>query len=276
MILYPNAKINLGLRVEGKRDDGYHDLQTVFYPVRLCDELEIKKNDSETDINFCVTAGLQLDCKAEDNLIVRTCRMFQQEKTVGGVDIRFAKHIPFGAGLGGGSSDAAHTALALNEIFNLGLSKDELKAMVSRLGADCAFFIENTPCIARGIGDRLTPIDLDLSAYYILLVKPDIHVSTKGAYAGIDKNNCRKSDCSDISEIINMPVCCWKDNLINDFEQSVFILHPEIGTIKQKLYELGAVYASMSGSGSTMFGLFEKHNEQIHPDFGPTCKIFKV
>ena len=253
MLLYPNCKINIGLRVVRKREDGYHDLETIFYPVYgLHDELEVERVD---DFEF-IQEGLAVDCPAEDNLIIKCyLRMCNKHPEVGSVRIRFRKNIPFGAGLGGGSSDAAHMAIALNEIFALGLSKEQLAEEVRELGADCPFFIYNTPCYAEGIGDKLSPIPLDLSGLRLVMIKPDCGVSTKEAYAGIKPKGC--------SELANMAQD--RSNLFhaayNDFEDTVFVVHPEIGEIKQRLLDAGAVYAAMSGSGSTVFGLFENDAE---------------
>ena len=253
MLLYPNCKINIGLRVVRKREDGYHDLETIFYPVYgLHDELEVERVD---DFEF-IQEGLAVDCPAEDNLIIKCyLRMCNKHPEVGNVRIRFRKNIPFGAGLGGGSSDAAHMAIALNEIFALGLSKEQLAEEVRELGADCPFFIYNTPCYAEGIGDKLSPILLDLSGLRLVMIKPDCGVSTKEAYAGIKPKGC--------SELANMAQD--RSNLFhaayNDFEDTVFVVHPEIGEIKQRLLDAGAVYAAMSGSGSTVFGLFENDAE---------------
>ena len=253
MLLYPNCKINIGLRVVRKREDGYHDLETIFYPVYgLHDELEVERVD---DFEF-IQEGLAVDCPAEDNLIIKCyLRMRNKYPKVNSIRIRFRKNIPFGAGLGGGSSDAAHMAIALNEIFALGLSKEQLAEEVRELGADCPFFIYNTPCYAEGIGDKLSPIPLDLSGLRLVMIKPDCGVSTKEAYAGIKPKGC--------SELANMAQD--RSNLFhaayNDFEDTVFVVHPEIGEIKQRLLDAGAVYAAMSGSGSTVFGLFENDAE---------------
>ncbi|MGN1239392.1 MAG: 4-(cytidine 5'-diphospho)-2-C-methyl-D-erythritol kinase, partial [Paludibacteraceae bacterium] len=261
MILYPNCKINVGLRVVRKREDGYHDLETIFYPIMgLHDELEI---DASKAFSF-VQEGIVVDCPAESNLIVRCYRQMREHyPAIGDVHIRFRKHIPFGAGLGGGSSDAAHTAIALNEIFQLGLSREQLANEVRTLGADCPFFIYNTPCFAEGIGDVLHPIDFSLSGLRIVMIKPDCGVSTREAYSGIhleaEQNNERHSAMSSLYRDER-----WWEHacFANDFEQSVFPLHPEIGCIKQRLSEAGALFASMSGSGSTVFGLFENNAER--------------
>ena len=263
MVLYPNCKINLGLRIIRKRADGYHDLETIFVPIYgLHDELEVNKNTEyrvqkesclegakNTDQITFVQEGIAVDCKPEDNLIIQCYRLMAAKyPQIGPVAIRFKKQIPFGAGLGGGSSDAAHMAIALNELFALGLSKEQLAAEVRVLGADCPFFIYNTPCYAEGIGDRLTPINLDLTGTRIVLIKPDEGVSTKEAYSGITLH-------PDVAGNV------LKGEYINDFEESVFPQHPIIAHIKKRLLDTGAYYASMSGSGSTVFGFFKNDPE---------------
>ena len=260
MILYPNCKINLGLRVVSKRPDGYHDIETVFVPVYgLHDELEVEPNPLKgTETVSFVQEGIAVDCKEEDNLIIRCYRaMAAKYPQIGPVSIRFRKNIPFGAGLGGGSSDAAHMAIALNELFRLGLSKEQLAAEVLPLGADCPFFIYNIPCYAEGIGDMLTPVELDLTGTRIVLIKPEESVSTREAYAGIQPAPCPslKGRFDDIT--------CGL--YVNDFEATVFPKHPVIADIKKRLLDAGAFYASMSGSGSTVFGLF-KHDAESGAD----------
>lgn len=257
MLLYPNCKINLGLRIIRKREDGYHDLETIFVPVYgLHDELEVNPSDS-----FSFTQeGIAVDCKAEDNLLIKCYRaMAAKYPQVGPVSIRFRKNIPFGAGLGGGSSDAAHMAIALNELFELGLSKEQLVNEVRTLGADCPFFIYNTPCYAGGIGDILTPVDLNLNGVRILLIKPEEGVSTKEAYSGLKSYSVsgltaeRSYSDSDLIGEAGL--------FINDFEATVFPNHPIIADIKKRLLDAGAFFASMSGSGSTVFGLFKNDTE---------------
>ena len=266
MILYPNCKINLGLRVIRKREDGYHDLETVFVPIYgLHDELEVVINDemsAATPLNDGLIfrqEGIAVDCPAEDNLIVKCYHLFKAKyPQIGAVVVRFKKNIPFGAGLGGGSSDAAHMAIALNELFELGLTKEELAAEVKPLGADCPFFIYNTPCYAEGIGDQLTPIDLDLNGIRIVLIKPNEGVSTREAYSGIKPYpipSLKERALGDLGNLGDL------DIFINDFEATVFPLHPQIAAIKKRLLDAGAFYASMSGSGSTVFGLFKNDAE---------------
>lgn len=258
MKLFPNCKINIGLRVVRKREDGYHDLETIFYPVMgLHDELEVVPSSK---FEF-IQEGLAVDCKPEDNLIVK-CFLNMKAKypQVGDVRIRFKKNIPFGAGLGGGSSDAAHMAIALNEIFALGLTREQLADEVRSLGADCPFFVYNTPCYAEGIGDKLSPISLDLSGLRLVMIKPNCGVSTREAYGGIirhpEAEGKIKQALAEGKSLVDM-----RSLLVNDFEQTVFPLHSEIAEIKQRLLDAGAVYAAMSGSGSTVFGLFENDAE---------------
>ncbi len=257
----PNCKLNIGLRVVRKREDGYHDIDTVFYPVYgLYDELEVEQAES---LSF-EQEGITVDCKAEDNLILRCYRlMASRYPQIGNVRIRFKKNIPFGAGLGGGSSDAAHMAIALNELFDLGLSKEQLAAEVRELGADCPFFIYNTPCHAQGIGEILTPIDFSLAGYRLVMLKPDLSVSTREAYSGL------------VPSGVCLPALGEWKHYVNDFETTVFARHPQLGIIKQRLLDLGAVYASMSGSGSTIFGLFENNAEgRTLADLGTLEKEF--
>ena len=261
MILYPNCKINIGLRVIGKRADGYHDLETIFYPVQgLSDVLEVTRS---TAFSFEQT-GLVVDCPAEQNLIVKCYRQMQDRyPQIVNVRIRFEKRIPFGAGLGGGSSDAAHMAIALNELFELGLSREQLAAEVSTLGADCAFFVYNTPCLAEGIGERLKPIPFSLSGFRLVMLKPDIHVSTREAYAGIRLSGDQPS----LAELVHKGVAPidlvrHADIIYNDFERTVFPLHPALADIKKRLQDAGAMYAAMSGSGSTVYGVFENDPER--------------
>lgn len=272
MKLFPNCKINIGLRIVRKREDGYHDLETIFYPVYgLHDELEVLP--SLDGLSF-IQEGLAVDCPAEDNLILKCYhRMRANHPQIADVHIRFKKNIPFGAGLGGGSSDAAHMAIALNEIFSLGLTREQLAEELRPLGADCPFFIYNSPCYAEGIGDKLSPISLDLSGLRLVMIKPNCGVSTKEAYAGIIRHPEVEGQIKTaFSE--GWSFDAMRPLLINDFEQTVFPLHPEIAEIKQRLLHAGALYAAMSGSGSTVFGLFNNDSEShssiqlLHDDFG--------
>ena len=268
MLLYPNCKINLGLRVIRKREDGYHDIETIFVPIYgLHDELEVRPtpNPSLKGREFEFTQeGLTVDCEAEDNLIVKCYRLMKAKyPKVGNVAVRFKKNIPFGAGLGGGSSDAAHMAIALNELFELGLSPEQLATEVAVLGADCPFFIYNRPCFAEGIGDKLTPIELYMKGIRIVLIKPDEGVSTREAYSGITRH---PEVAGQIKSVLCQakPICTLLGEaglFVNDFEATVFPGHPAIAAIKKRLLDAGAFYASMSGSGSTVFGLFKDDSE---------------
>lgn len=258
MIRFPIAKINLGLNVVARRPDGYHDLETVFYPVPIKDALEVQVIDelfpSAYDCDLKVT-NLNIDGDEQKNLVVRAYNLLKRDfPQMGRVHAHLYKSIPTQAGMGGGSSDCAAMILLLNDLFGLKLSEQQMIDYAAKLGADCAFFIIGKPAYAEGIGEKLVPIDLNLSGYYLGVVRPDIPVSTKEAFSLVKPmrpaENCR--------EVVAQPVGTWRERLTNDFEQSVFALHPEIGQIKDQLYALGADYAAMSGSGSALFGLFQK------------------
>jgi len=259
MIVYPNAKINLGLNIVERRPDGYHNIETVFYPIPLQDALEVR----ETDTFRFRMAGNQLDCPAGDNLVIKALRLLERDFKLPELDIYLYKHIPSGAGLGGGSADAAFMMRLVNERFQLGLTDAQMKERLAGLGADCAFFIENRPVVATGIGDQMTPIDLDLKGWILVLVKPDIEVSTRDAYAAVTP----KKPETPIADIVRRPVDEWQGTLINDFEASVFPRFPEIAATRDRLLDLGAVYASMSGSGSSVFGLFRQPLEAVDEKF---------
>lgn len=262
MITHPNCKINLGLHVVGKRPDGYHDLETVFLPVTdLCDELEITvaaPSDGAAQAPRMIQSGIVLDNAPEDNLCTKAWRLLHEEFGIPAVDIQLRKNIPFGAGLGGGSSDAAFTLRMLNMMFTLDLTDDDLERRAARLGADCAFFVKNQPAYATGIGDQLSPIAIDLSAYRIVIEIPDgEHVSTKEAYAGIDRSRFGQPR-PDLREAVRRPIGEWRQLIVNDFETSVFPTHPAIAALKEEMYRRGALYASMTGSGAAVFGIFAK------------------
>ena len=251
MLSFPNAKINLGLNIVSRRDDGYHNLETIFYPFPVKDALEIVR--SAHPAGMFVQTGIPVDGNPDDNLVMKAYRLFKEKYPVPEMDIYLRKQIPFGAGLGGGSSDAAFMLKLLNKELELQISNAALEQMAATLGADCAFFIQNKPVFATGIGNIFEPVELDLSEYQFVLVKPDIHVSTKDAYSRVQPAIPSLS----LKEIIRMPIEEWKGKMVNDFEYSVFHQHPEIGEIKEKLYQSGALYASMSGSGSAVFGIFD-------------------
>lgn len=250
MIVFPNAKINIGLNVVSKRTDGYHNLETIFYPLKLADALEIADSD-ETGLSF---SGIPIDGSSEDNLILKAYRLLKKDYHLPPVKFHLHKIIPFGAGLGGGSSDAAFTLKMLNEYFNLALSTEILENYASQIGADCPFFIQNKPVFATGIGNRFQSLEFDLSAYEIVVLKPGIAVNTADAYRNITPRIPEKS----LTELIKLPIETWKATIKNDFEKNVFSKYPEIAQLKEVLYELGAVYASMSGSGSAVFGIFNQ------------------
>lgn len=252
MVVYPNCKINLGLQILNKREDGFHNLETVFYPVPFRDALEIIPNNiAETEFTG---TGLTVDGNATDNLCVKAYHIIKKDfPQLTDVKIHLHKTIPMGAGLGGGSADAAFMLKLLNDKFNLNLPTAQLLNYALQLGSDCPFFIINKPCYATGQGEILDEVPVDLSAYKIVLINPGIHVNTGWAFSNIAPASSKKS----IKEIIKQPVTSWKDELINDFEKPVFKAHPQIQEIKETLYKQGAVYAAMSGSGSTVFGIFE-------------------
>ena len=255
MVVFPNPKINLGLNIVSRRSDGYHNIETIFYPVTsILDVLEIVVAPKGSPTTLTVT-GNAIDCPVEKNLVMRAYSLLNQIHSLPNVDIHLHKRIPDGAGLGGGSADAAFMLKALNELFQLGHTQSELSALASTLGADCAFFIYNRPMLGTGIGNDLTPVDVDLSDYEIRMEKPDVSISTKEAYSNVLPAYPEVP----LNEIIKRPVEEWRDDLKNDFERSVFPLHPEIAKIKQRNYELGAVYSSMSGSGSAVFGIFKNN-----------------
>ncbi|MBO4215499.1 MAG: 4-(cytidine 5'-diphospho)-2-C-methyl-D-erythritol kinase [Bacteroidaceae bacterium] len=271
MIVYPNAKINIGLNVVEKRPDGYHNLETVFYPINLQDILEIQEIETDAPASGyrLKVTGTVLDGSPEDNLVVRALKLLKKDFDLPPVSIGLYKHIPTGAGLGGGSADAAFTVKTLNERFKLGLTIQQMEDYCSQLGADCPFFIQNKPVFATGIGNVFHPLELNLKYKQLVLVKPDIFVSTKDAYAKVKVQHPKQQ----LPELLAQPIEKWKDTVMNDFEASVFSKYPEIAAIKDKLYDLGAIYASMSGSGSSVFGIFEDPVENIDEKFsGMFCR----
>lgn len=269
MLTYPNAKINLGLNITEKRPDGYHNLETVFYPIPLQDAIEVTRHEGNQPYTLKIK-GVNIEGEPDNNLVIKAYNLLKKDfSTMPPVDIHMYKHIPTGAGLGGGSADAAFMIKLLNEKFNLQLSTEKMEEYASRLGADCAFFVRNQPVFATGIGNIFEPIELSLKGYHFVLVKPDIFVSTKDAYANVTPKHPETS----LKEIIQAPIETWKDTMKNDFEESVFMKFPEIAAIKDKLYDLGAIYASMSGSGSSVFGIFKEPIEFVDEIFsGSFCR----
>ena len=247
MIVYPNAKINLGLNIFRKREDGFHDISSVFYPVKECvDILEIVKSD-----NFeFIKSGIEIS--SGENICEKAWKLLHTDFDIGNVRIHLHKQIAIGAGLGGGSSDASFTLKTLNKLFELKLTNNELEKYALQLGADCPFFIDNIPKLVNGIGEKMIIIDLDLSEYEIRFIDPKLHVSTKQAYANIIPRIPKNS----ISDIIELPINEWKNKLRNDFETSIFFKYPSLKKMKEELYTDGAIYASMSGSGSVFYGVF--------------------
>ena len=275
MITFPKAKINLGLNIVGKRPDGYHNLETVFYEVPLNDALEVTPMDdafpSSVDCDL-KTTGITVEGDEQKNLVVRAYNLLKQDfPQMGRVHAHLCKSIPTQAGMGGGSSDCTAMLVLLNDMFSLGLNSIQLEAYATRLGADCPFFVKGKAAYAEGIGEQLYPIALNLSGWHLSIVRPDIPVSTKEAFSLISP----KTTTIKCRDIVAQPIATWKNNLTNDFEQSVFALHPEIEAIKQRLYDMGAVYAAMSGSGSALFGLSEKPLAQLHAHF-PDCLCYQL
>lgn len=271
MLTFPNAKINLGLNITEKRPDGYHNLETIFYPVPIEDALEINILNEGNRKFRLHQAGLEIEGEAESNLVVKAYKLLDDQFNLPPVDIHLFKHIPSGAGLGGGSADAAFMLKLLNNKFELGLPDDTLEEYAAKLGADCAFFIKNRPTYAEGIGNIFSPLPLSLRGYRIWLVKPDIFVSTRDAFAKIKPHHPEMS----LKEIAQLPVEEWNGRMVNDFEESVFPQFPTIGEIKEEMYRQGAVYASMSGSGSSVYGLFKEDAVLPEVDFGEKAFVYK-
>lgn len=251
MILFPNAKINIGLNIISKRPDGYHNLESIFYPLPIKDALEVV----EADVLQFSSSGINIPGNPDDNLCLKAYHLLKRDFTsLPPVRIHLHKHIPIGAGLGGGSSDASFFISLLNQKFGLGMENAQMEHYASKIGSDCAFFIQNKPAYAIEKGDRLSPLDLDLSNYFIVLVMPDVQVSTAEAYQGVHAAPVSKP----LTELVKLPIQDWKFQIKNDFESSVFSKYPSIARIKDSLYESGALYASMSGSGSSVYGIFKE------------------
>ena len=275
MLTFPCAKINLGLNITSKREDGYHNLETIFYPVPLTDALEVKlmhddfPSDEPCDLKI---TGNAVDCDEKNNLVVKAYTLLAQDFKLPRVHTHLVKRIPMQAGLGGGSADGAFMIRLLDERFRLNMGIAEMERYASQLGSDCTFFITTEPSFATGRGEVLEPVNIaeqNLQGYYIAIVKPAIAVSTREAFKQII---CRQPEhcCRDI---VRQPVETWKTVLTNDFEEPAFKQHPELADIKQRLYDLGAVYAQMSGSGSAFFGLFRTDPQQLKNAF-PACYTF--
>lgn len=253
MLSFPNCKINLGLRILRRREDGYHELETVFYPLPVKDVLETIRSE---ELTF-TTTGLAIPGEASTNLCLKAYQLLKKDfEQLPPLSIHLHKNIPIGAGLGGGSADGAFMLLLLDRQFRLGLSSEKLMSYAAQLGSDCPFFILNKPCLAEGRGEKLEPIELDLSRYRLALVDPGVHIGTAWAFSQCTPAENGRS----LRDIIAQPVETWTGQLVNDFEAPVFRAHPALQTIKEKLYQAGAIYASMTGSGSSFFGIFAKEN----------------
>ncbi|MGN0221305.1 MAG: 4-(cytidine 5'-diphospho)-2-C-methyl-D-erythritol kinase [Prevotella sp.] len=261
MITFPIAKINLGLNIVEKRSDGYHNLETVFYPLPIHDALEVHEMDSgfpssvKCDIKV---SNMVIEGDEQRNLVVKAYNLLSEQFDLPRLHVHLHKFIPSQAGLGGGSSDAAYMLTLLNREYHLGLQNEELICLAKGLGADCPFFVQSQPSYATGIGEQLTPINLDLSGYHIAVIKPNIAVSTAEAFRHIIPEMPAKK-CADI---VQQPIDTWKEELLNDFERSIFMQHPELQKIKDMLYDTGAAYASMSGSGSSIYGIFHEQPQE--------------
>lgn len=267
MILFPNAKINIGLAVTEKRLDGYHNIESIFVPVPLCDTLEILPSKDFQFLNY----GLTIDGNWEQNICVKAYQLFKSKFDISPVRILLHKNIPMQAGLGGGSSDAAFTLIGLNKIFNINLTNEQLTYYASMLGSDCAFFTQNTPCFATGKGEILEPVSLNLSGYFIKIVKPQVHISTVKAYQHIQP---QKNIVSFKQIILKKNLQDWKNHLFNDFENHAFIEYPILSKIKKEMYNEGALFAGMTGSGSAIFGIYNSMPTSINKNV--FCWISKL
>jgi 4-diphosphocytidyl-2-C-methyl-D-erythritol kinase len=272
MISYPNAKINLGLNIIRKREDGFHDIESVFYPVPWKDILEIVPEKSGKGSVAFTSTGIEIPSNGKENLCERVYHLMHDEFNLPSVKIHLHKMVPIGAGIGGGSADAAQTAVMLNEMFDLGLSEEKLEEIVAKVGSDCPFFIRNRPAYVTGRGEQLKPFDLDLTGMWMVLVNPNIHVGTAEAYSGISP---QEPECSLKDELMK-EVSEWSDCVKNDFESSVFSKYPVIRELKEQLYDDGAEYASMTGSGSTVFGIFSNKPENLSLPEGFSTKIIQL
>jgi 4-diphosphocytidyl-2-C-methyl-D-erythritol kinase len=269
MIVFPNCKINLGLHILWRRQDGFHEIKSLLYPLSLSDCLEIiPSSGGRTEFS---SSGIRIPGNGEKNLCQKAWDIVSADYNIPAVKIHLHKNTPIGAGLGGGSADAAYTLKLLNDLFSLSISKQQLLSMASDLGSDCAFFINNTPAIATGRGEILSVNPLSLKDYYLVLVVPPIHISTKEAYQNITPGLPAK----DLDEILCLPIKKWRDRLVNDFEKGIFSKYPLLPSIKDLLYDKGALYASMSGSGSTVFGLFSNKPDINTAKIFPDCFIWE-
>ncbi len=266
MICFPHSKINLGLHVTAKRPDGFHDLQTSFYPVKWCDALEVAEHPRGKKIEICIT-GLPVQGQPEDNILYKAWLALNKEHHLPPLLVHLLKKIPMGAGLGGGSSDAAFFLELLNKKFSLGISEQQLFEIASNLGSDCPFFLQKKPVLAGGRGNVFSPLDIDLSTFYIMIVYPQVHSNTALAYAGVTP----RAPVCNLADLLEKPVTAWKNLLLNDFEPHIFARFPVLDIIKKALYRSGALYAAMSGSGSAIFGIYDK---EPSPELPEQCVVF--
>lgn len=250
MVVFPNAKINLGLNVVSKRENGYHNISSCFYPINWSDILEIIPSET---FQFS-SSGMKIEGDEKNNLCVKAYNLLLTAYNIPAVHIHLHKVIPMGAGLGGGSSDCAFTLMSLNQMFDLRLPTLKLEEFASKLGSDCPFFINNVPTMVSGVGEILKPINFSIKDYDLIVVYPEVHISTKEAYQGITPGKSKNA----INKILKQDISFWKDELKNDFEEPVLSIHPEIEKTKESLYNLGAKYVSMTGSGSAVYGIFKK------------------
>lgn len=265
MILFPPAKINLGLHILFKRKDGYHELETGMIPIPFTDILEILPSEK---FEFIQT-GLSIPGDIKNNLCIKAYELMKDRFNIPPVYIHLRKIIPMGGGLGGGSADAAYILSGINTLFNLGISISKLEELASELGSDCPFFIQNIPQLAKGKGEIMSNLAVNLTGYYLKIVNIGVHVGTKEAYEGAKFSSNSKS----ISAIVQQPISTWKNELVNDFEKTVFEIYPELAEVKEKLYSEGAVYVAMSGSGSTLFGIFENEPKKTHTTEKETTEL---
>lgn len=263
MIVFPNAKINIGLNITAKRPDSFHNLETVFYPIKLTDILEIiPQNINVSSANNCIfkTTGIPIPGKKNENICIKAWSVMQKQFSLPPSSIHLHKVIPPGSGLGGGSSDAAHVIKLTNELYGLNLKTGDLKDIASGIGSDCAFFVLNEPVFATGKGDQFQEIEVNLKGFYLRLIFPGFQVSTRFAYSAVKPGKPEQT----LLETIKLPVEQWKNNVGNDFEKTVFQMYPELKKIKESLYLSGAIYASMSGSGSAVYGIYKDRPETIN------------
>lgn len=270
MLCFPNAKINIGLNITKKRSDGFHNIETIFYPIPLTDGLELCQTSISEPYQF-TSSGIPIHIEDKDNIVCKAYELIRSIYNIPSSAIHLHKNIPFGAGLGGGSADAAFMIKMLDDLYQLTIPTKEMENLAGQIGSDCPFFIKNKPVFAEGKGDVFSNCNIDLSGYHILLIKPDIHIGTPEAYA----NTTPKTPAQSLSSLIIEPIEEWKNLIVNDFENSIFPNHPELAKIKSELYEMGAIYASMSGSGSSLFGLFKEKPTYTNSKYFSWISILK-